>query len=100
VHLLSPSEVSDLHGFELKVELEVKRILTTLALDHIYWSVHLVDMYIDQARGQYCYAFQMAYCSRLQGMGRMDLEKIRLIINEELPTRLGYRYTRLCMYPS
>lgn len=91
MHLLADTIVEDINAFEHSVGEDVRHICSCHGWNDVVWSVNLVDMYVCPNTHQVSHTIQIAYCSLTLGLGKLECERIREIMESELPLQLNLR---------
>ena len=95
IHLIRPGLALDIPQLEKKVFKEVSSIVESvdpelgLVGSQSVWSVHLVDLYTCPRTKQLSHALEIAYCNLNYPLCRMTADKIRELVEKELPGRLS-----------
>jgi hypothetical protein len=92
VHMYADEKTIDWAAFERRVSDAASARCKAHGYEHCLWSVHLVDVYVCPNEKRVSYAVQLAYCSLSTALGRTRADRIRTIMEEELPAVLMLEY--------
>jgi 25S rRNA (uracil2634-N3)-methyltransferase len=101
VHMYVECVERDVDAFEKRAKDAILAILLSSSSStppsQILWSVHLVDLYLlprsDSLPKPLCLTLQVTYGSLHAAVRREEADRVREVVERELPLRLGLRYS-------